>query len=110
MRTVKTMPTVILALAPVESPETLVIPGTSILYSRLICIEPYRLKDQWISKNERMRERSSGDAKTRFEALQQPRLPWPLGVENDWLEYWCMSVWMNRKKEEVSRHKTFLNV
>jgi hypothetical protein len=57
-----------------------------------------------------MRERSSRDAKTRFKALQQPRLPCPLGVENDWLEYWYISVWMNRKKEEVSRHKTFLNV
>lgn len=60
--------------------------------------------------NERMRETSSGDVRTRCEALRRPRLSRPLGVENDWLEYWYMAVLLNGKKKEVSRHKAFLDV
>ena len=63
-----------------------------------------------MSRNDRMRERSFGSFRTRFDALclSRPRLA--RGDENDWYENWDMAVLMNRIEGEESRHKAFLDV
>lgn len=57
-----------------------------------------------------MRERSLGSFRTSCEAfcLSPPRLA--RRFENDWYKTWDMAILMNRREEEESRRKAFLDV
>jgi hypothetical protein len=57
-----------------------------------------------------MRERSLGSFRTSCEAfcLSPPRLA--RGFENDWYKNSDIAILMNRRKEEESRRKAFLDV